>query len=184
MAYKPKHQRAEIGTSSVADIAFLLLSFFLMTTIIDTDKGLALQLPEWRDTPIESPVHQRNLFNVHLNSWDEIMIEGERSSIAGLRKRIQEFVLNNGVDPELSEAPEDAIVSLQTDRGTSHGIFIQVLDEIQGAYYELYAERSGLTTDEYRKLDPNSPEDRKIIEKAKMGLPMNISLAQPTVVGK
>ena len=59
-----KDRKAELNTSSVAGIAFLLLSFFLMTAVINTDKGLTITLPEWRDQPIEHPVPERNLFKI------------------------------------------------------------------------------------------------------------------------
>ena len=179
MPYIPKHRGVEINASSMADIAFLLLSFFLMTTVIETDKGLSITLPEWRDQPIDVPKHERNVFAIHINSSDAVMIEGEISSLTGLRARVREFVLNHGVNEELSDSPQEAIVSLKADCGTSHKMFIDALDEVQGAYYEMYAERAGMSTEQYRKLDYDNPDHRKIIDAAKKDLPMNISLAEP-----
>ena len=171
-------RKVELNTSSVADIAFLLLSFFLMTAVIKADKGLALTLPEWRDQPIKRDVLQRNLFKIHLNSANDLMVEGERlPSVDGLRYRVKAFILNNGADPDLSTDPKSAIVSLKADRGTTHQTFITTLDEIQAAYYSIYAERSGMSMEQYRALNNHHPKDQALIEKAKAGIPMNISLA-------
>jgi biopolymer transport protein ExbD len=176
---RSKHLNAGISTSSLADIAFLMLSYFLMTTVIDSDTGLALTLPEWRDQPVIAEIHERNLFNIHINSVDAVMIEGEISSLDGLSRRVREFILNNNQDAKLSESPEKAVVSLRSDRGTTYEVFINALDEIQGAYYEIYAERAGISIGQYRRLNTGIPSERIIIEHAKSGIPMNISLADP-----
>ncbi len=170
----------ELNTGSVADIAFLLLSFFLMTTVIEDEKGLTLQLPEWREEVPQIARKERNVFNVHINSHQSVMIEGEISSIAGLKDRIHSFLLNYGQHPDLSESPELAVVSLKTDRGTTHQMFIHALDEIHGAYYEIYASNAGISVKQYRKLNPGNPADRKIIDAAKKDFPMNISIAEPS----
>lgn len=175
-----KRRSTELNTSSVADIAFLLLSFFLMTTVINNEKGLSLTLPEWRDIPVDHPVHERNIFKIQVNSADDMLVEGERiSSLSGFRVSVKQFILNNGADPQLSDNPEVAVVSIKTDRGTSHGAFMNVLDEVQAAYFEIYADRVGLSTDAYRGLDPTKAENRALIGRAKAGLPMNISIAEP-----
>lgn len=180
MVPSAKRRPAELNTSSVADIAFLLLSFFLMTTVISNEKGLSLTLPEWLDVPVDRPVHERNLFKIQINSTDELLVEGERvNSLSGFRKSVKQFILNNGFDPDWSEHPEVAIVSIKTDRGTSHGTFMNVLDEVQAAYYEIYADRAGISPDDYRALDPGKAGDRAVIAKARKGFPMNISIAEP-----
>jgi biopolymer transport protein ExbD len=175
----PKHRPAELTTSSVADIAFLLLTFFLITTQIEEDKGLSVVLPRWSDAPVNAPFLARNVFVIHINSNDDVMIEGEISSLAGLKERVREFILNYGRNANLSEEPEKAVVSLKTDRGTSHERFVEAMDEIQGAYYEIYARRLGLTVEQYRKLSIEKPGDLQLINKAKEGIPMAISLAEP-----
>jgi biopolymer transport protein ExbD len=180
MLNKAKHRTAEPTTSSMADIAFLMLTFFLMTAVITKEEGLTLTLPEYRQDPLIHPVPERNLFKIQINSKDEIMVEGERiQTLANLGVRIKEFILNNGKDRESSDTPEKAIVSLKTDRGTTHQVFVSALDEIQGAYYQIYASRVGLSVAAFRKLDFKNPADKRIIEKAKKGIPMNISLAEP-----
>jgi biopolymer transport protein ExbD len=183
MLNKAKHRTAEPTTSSMADIAFLMLTFFLMTAMITKDEGLTLTLPEYRQDQVIYPVPERNLFKIQINSKDEIMVEGERiPALTNLGVRIKEFILNNGKDGELSDTPEKAIVSLKTDRGTTHKVFVSALDEIQGAYYQIYASRVGLSVAAFRKLDSKNPVDKRIIEKAKDSIPMNISLAEPSQV--
>lgn len=171
----------EINSGSMADIAFLLLIFFLMTTTIAVDKGLAIMLPPKTDQKPVAPIAGRNLFKVYINSSDRLMAEGEVLANAGeLKPMIQTFVLNRGASAELSDNPEKAVVSLKTDRGTSYKAYISALDEIQGAYYEIYGERIGLTAAGYRQLDLKDPEQRALHEKARAGIPMNISIAEPT----
>lgn len=171
-----KHRSVELSTSSVADIAFLLLSFFLMTTVIEADTGLSIVLPEWRDQPVQVPSHERNIFKIRINSNNAVMIEGEVSGLDGLKARIKEFVLNPGKRGNLAENPVKAVVLLESDRGTSHKMFMAALDEIQGAYYEMYASRLGIAVEEYRKLRPEVPADRALMTEARKNLPMNISI--------
>ena len=181
MSYLRKLSSAEVSISSMADIAFLLLTFFLTTTVIDNHKGIIMMLPTWSEIPPVSDVNNRNLFKIHINSDDNYLIEDAvRRDLAGVRKDIKKFILNNTRASNLSENPLKAIVSLKADRGTSHKAFIAALDEIQGAYYEIYAARVGITSKEFRQLDLNKPYDRKIYDKAREGFPMNISIAEPS----
>jgi len=185
----------EINSSSMADIAFLLLIFFLVTTTIANDRGLSLQLPPDPDdiekTDIQIP--ERNLFKIQINSADKMLVEGDpfEEGPEELRKRIKEFVMNNGKDPESSDSPKDAIVSLKTDRGTTQEKFIEVLDAIQGAYYDLYAERVGVTNERWREIasDLTDPENKRLYDKGRgktadgLEFPMNLSIAEPTKIG-
>ena len=106
-----------MNTSSMADIAFLLLIFFLVTTTIASDKGLAILLPPKPD-PNEPPppidVNQRNIFKVLINSQDRLLVEDEPlQDVSAIRDMVKEFVMNNGRDPLSSDSPEDAVVSLK-----------------------------------------------------------------------
>ncbi len=173
------HRSPEISASSMADIAFLLLTFFLVTTIIPNDKGIALLLPE--STTAIVTIHQRNIFKIQINSNDRYLINGEeRENLEGLREELKNFILNDSKDKSLSESPSKAIVSLKTDRGTSYQVFVQALDEIQAAYYEIYSSRVNLTPKEYRELNPSAPAQKKIYDSGRKGIPMNISIAEPT----
>ncbi len=199
----------EVNSSSMADIAFLLLVFFLVTTTIATDKGLTLTLPPKADPnqpPPDITKNQRNIFKILVNSSDRILVEDEpMTDITGLRDQVKEFILNFGKADEESQAlynslpaglkalsqksetssdnPTEAVVSFKADRGTSYDIYIAILDELQGAYYEIYAERVGLTADEFRSLDRRKSDELEKYTRAREGFPMNISIAEPTKIG-
>jgi biopolymer transport protein ExbD len=199
----------EVNSSSMADIAFLLLVFFLVTTTIATDKGLTLTLPPKADPnqpPPDITKNQRNIYKILVNSSDRILIEDEPvTDLSGLREEVKSFVLNFGKVDEESQAlynslpqslralskrsdtssddPTEAVVSFKADRGTSYDIYLEILDELQGAYYEIYGERVGLTADEFRALDRKNPAEYEKYQRARDGFPMNISIAEPTKIG-
>ena len=178
----------EIPNASMADIAFLLLTFFLVTTTIANDKGLSMLLPPPPEAqpPEEFKIKEHNMFKIQLNSSDALLVEGEpMSDVSGLKEMIKDFIMNNGKDPKSSDSPMKAVVSFKTDRGTSHKRFIEILDVIQQAYYDVYAEQAGVTNAKFREAASNlaEPEFRAIYEKGRAGIPMNLSIAEPTKVG-
>jgi biopolymer transport protein ExbD len=185
----------EIPNASMADIAFLLLTFFLMTTTIANDRGLSMVLPPPPEAQQEEEIkiQEHNMFKIAINSNDALAVEGEYiTDVSGLKEDIKEFILNRGVDPKSSDSPQKAIVSLKTDRGTSHKRFIEILDIIQGAYYDIYAERAQVTNARWRELsgDLNDPENRRLYDMGRgklpdgsLEIPMNLSIAEPTKVG-
>lgn len=185
----------EIPNASMADIAFLLLTFFLVTTTIANDRGLSIQLPPPPEAnpPEDVKVQERNMFKIQINSSDALLVEGEpMSDITGLKEQIKTFIMNNGQDPESSDSPDKAIVSYKTDRGTTHKRFIEILDIIQGAYYDIYADRAGVTNAKWRELssDLSVPENQVLYDKGRdrrpdgsVGIPMQLSIAEPTKVG-
>ena len=206
---KSGRKTPEVNSSSMADIAFLLLIFFLVTTTIATDKGLTLTLPPKADPnqpPPDITKNQRNIFKILVNSQDRILVEDEPlTDISGLKEKVKEFVLNFGKpseenvsiynslppslkalskkDPKSSDNPEAAVISFKADRGTSYDIYISILDQLQGAYYEIYGDRVGLSADEFRGLDRKKPKQAEKYKRARDGFPMNISIAEPTKIG-
>jgi biopolymer transport protein ExbD len=171
---------AEVSTSSMADIAFLLLTFFLVTTVIDEQRGIPMLLPQWVTEKLV-PQHTRNIFSIQINSSNQYLIEGEpKENLVGIKERIKKFILNNNSVPELSESPTKAIVSIKTDRGTTYESFIAALDEIHAAYLEIYASRANMGVKEFRNLDLKIPKCKALHDKAKEGIPMNISIAEPS----
>lgn len=188
----------DIPNASMADIAFLLLVFFLVTTTVANIKGLSVGLPPPPEAlpPEDVKIPERNLFKIQVNSFDNLLVEGEpwAGSNDQLTEDIKRFILNNGSDPESSDNPQDAIVSYKTDRGTSHKKFIEILDVIQKAYYDIYADRVGVTNDKWREIasDPNkTPEFEELYDRGrgrtpegKLEIPMNLSIAEPTQVGQ
>ncbi len=176
--FKNKRQRegGEIDGSSLADIAFLLLIFFLVVTTIDVDTGIGLVLPPIPDDIEPPPVRERNLLNILVNAQGMVLINEEPAAITTVRDRVREFVDNNGVDPNLSESPDDAIVSIKTDRRTPYNVYIDMLDEVMGAYEEL---RNAASQNEfgvpYSSLEQGSPQRETIQEM----YPKQISIAEP-----
>jgi biopolymer transport protein ExbD len=187
----------DIPNASMADIAFLLLVFFLVTTTIANDRGLSIQLPpppEAMPPDMDVKIQERNLFKIQVNSFDNVLVEGNPFTGAPneLTEMIKTFILNYGADPNSSDNPEKAIVSYKTDRGTSHKKFIEILDAVQAAYYQIYADNAGVTVKKWLDLssDLNDPENRKLYDLGRkrrpdgtVEIPMALSIAEPTKVG-
>lgn len=185
----------EIPNASMADIAFLLLTFFLVTTTIANDRGLSLILPpppEAQQTE-EIKIQEHNMFKIQLNSSDALLVEGDYTEdVSGLKDQIKVFVMNYGKDPSLSDNPTKAIVSFKTDRGTTHKRFIEILNIVQAAYNDIYAERAGVTNARWREIasDLQDPENSRLYDVGRgkkpdgsLEVPMNISIAEPTKIG-
>ncbi len=174
---KPKRDAAEINGSSMADIAFLLLIFFLVTTTINVDTGIGLVLPPplTDDTP-PPPVKQRNMMNILVNAQGFVLMDEQPVQLVDVKQTLKDFIKNPERDETLAESPLKAIVSIKTVRETPYSIYIDMLDEVMGAYKELRDEASlanyGKTFD---KLGSDS-EQRKAI--ADM-YPKKISIAEP-----
>ena len=115
-----RHKEGEIPTSSLADIVFLLLIFFLVTTSIDVEKGIALVLPPF--DPIEQPI--TNMSSVLINASGQIAIDGEMIELSELKSRIKGKLVGN---PQF-------IVSLKTDVNTNYNMYIKVLDRLKQAW--------------------------------------------------
>jgi len=143
-----KRSAPEVNAGSMADIAFLLLIFFLVTTTIETDSGISRKLPPEMDENQPPPpvIKERNLFTVIVNSNDELLVEDEVMELKDLRAAAIEF-LDNGAencsycqgakDPNSSVNPTKAVISLVNNRGTSYKRYIAVQNELVAAYNEL-----------------------------------------------
>ena len=166
----------EINAGSMADIAFLLLIFFLVTTTMDVDTGIARKLPVLdEEQEIEDMQgNDRNIYEVYVNNKDALLVEEQEMDIDNLREGAKEFLNNNGRDPKLSDNPEKAIVSLQNSRGTSYEMYIAVQNELTAAYNELRDEAA------LRKYSLNYSELAKDKKKEiRKMYPMKISEAEP-----
>ena len=137
----------EVSAGSMADIAFLLLIFFLVTTTIETDAGLDRMLP-----PIEPPdtdvvIKEKNIFQVNINKNGQLLADDSLIDLKELRAKAKEFLDNNGdgtcayckgkKDGSSSDNPQKAIISLKNDRETKYSTYITVQNELVGAYNEL-----------------------------------------------
>jgi biopolymer transport protein ExbD len=140
-----KREIPEVNAGSMADIAFLLLIFFLVTTTIETDKGLNRMLPTDEEG---SKIKEKNLFRVSLNAKNEILVEDTLTDISFLREKAIAFLDNGGIlegeehcsycrgerNKKSSDNPKKAIISLSNTRETNYGSYITVQNELVGAY--------------------------------------------------
>ncbi|WP_412070465.1 ExbD/TolR family protein [Rubrivirga sp. IMCC43871] len=170
---------AEIPSASMADIAFLLLIFFLVTTTINADKGIYMQLPPklLEDNP-PPEINQRNLLNVLVAADGQVLIDNEVTNVDAIRAIVKRHILNNGREPQLSISPDKAVTSFKTKRGLPYEIYIAVLDEIKSAYNDVRDDAArqeyGVTYGEYKaRLDDEATDE--IAER----YPLKISLAEP-----
>jgi biopolymer transport protein ExbD len=177
-----RKQRAvpEINAGSMADIAFLLLIFFLVTTSIESDKGLTMTLPPPIKEKTNIPLNERNVLEVLINSQNQLLVENSWMNMDDLCEATKKFIKNEGKDPLSSENPIAAVVSLKNDRGTSYDAYIKVQDELKRAYNEV--------RDEYSREKFGIPfsellEDSKQYREVKDKYPQKISEAEPENFG-
>lgn len=208
-ARKKNRPSQEVNAGSMADIAFLLLIFFLVTTTIASDKGILNILPPKQDPNVPPPdikVNERNIFTILINANDQLLVEGEYADAEGLDMKVKEFILNfgNPTDeeavqlfnslpsslkslarriPESSDDPGEAVVSIKTNRGTSYETYLEVFDLVKKAYFDIYAARVNLSTDEYRALTGKDDAEVSLQDRGKEGIPMAISIAEPDKLG-
>jgi len=176
MAKKKRRLSSEVNAGSMADIAFLLLIFFLVTTQIDFDKGILVKLPQWQEdgTP-PVPLADNNVFSIKVNRDNLLLIEGKLGEMEALRDQVKEFIINPQERDDLASAPNKAVVSLQNDRGTSYSIYLGVYNEIKAAYNELWNEESN------RRYGEAYADLPKAVQKEVRNLiPLVISESEPT----
>lgn len=125
-----------VSAGSLADVAFLLLIFFLVATTIQTDTGLNVLLPVWAENQETIILENRNVLSVIINSDNELMIEKERAQLSDLQRRTEQFILKE------AKSPKDAIVSLQNDHGTSYETYLAVYNEIKAGYNRIWEDES------------------------------------------
>ncbi len=135
---KKKNREVEIPTASMADIAFLLLIFFLVTTTIDVDTGIGMTLPPISDDTPPPPVNARNILAVLVNSDGQILVENQPTPLNQVRSIVVRHLTNNGRDPNLSENPDKAVVSMKTTRATKYSAYINTLDELWLGYRDVW----------------------------------------------
>ena len=196
----------EVNAGSMADIAFLLLIFFLVTTTIETDAGLDRMLP-----PIEPPdtdviIKQKNIFQVNINREGQLLADDELTNIKDLRAKAIAFLDNGGApsgsadfcsyckgkrDVSSSDSPAKAIISLKNDRETKYGTYITVQNELVGAYNDLRnreAQRlykKDFTEMEAEYLNPETPDNvreelKEKVKKIQELFPQKLSEAETT----
>jgi hypothetical protein len=164
-----KRSAPEVNAGSMADIAFLLLIFFLVTTTIETDSGITRRLPPIDPDVPEIDMRKRNILIVLVNKDDQLLVNDDPLELKNLRERAMDF-LDNGAgigeeacdycqgagDPTSSENPDKAVISLQNDRLTSYKMYIAVQNELVAAYNDLRErEAQRLFGQSYRQMEKN-----------------------------
>ena len=188
-----KKKTPGINSSSTADIAFLLLCYFLMTTTMGDQAGLQRRLPPMPDKDQKAQdikVNRRNIIIVRINSADKLFAGNEALDVSMLKDKIKEFIANPADDPNLPEKEikqieglgnypvSKGVISLQNDRGTSYQAYIAVQNELVKAVNEL---RDEFSMQKYGKKFSLLDEDKQDI--VKKAIPQNISEAEPKDVG-
>ena len=204
-----RRKSPEVNAGSMADIAFLLLIFFLVTTTIETDSGINRKLPpmeEQIDPPI---IRQKNIFTVVVNKNNQLLVEEELTDIKDLRNLAVDFLDNGGGsgeeacdycqgnrDPRSSDNPDKAIISLKNDRETEYKVYIAVQNELVAAYNvlrnrefaRLYPNEALTYVEaDLRYSDPRTSPDDKSSLKEKLDIikalyPQKLSEAEPSKV--
>ena len=140
---KKRRTDNSINAGSMADIAFLLLIFFLVTTTILMDEGILVKLPPWDPDQELLQTNSNNVLKVLLNADNELLVEGERMEVRQLKAKAMEFIANPNNDPKLPSKPSKAVISLLNDRSTSYDSYLSVYNELKAAYNELWEAAAG-----------------------------------------
>ena len=195
MARKKKSMPG-INSSSTADIAFMLLIFFLTTTSMDTDKGLARRLPPPPDPNVKQQdnikVKERNVLQVRINKDNQLMVGSEYLEISQLKAKAKEFIANPNDDANLPEkhlksipllggdcmVTENHVISVTNDVGTSYQAYIDVQNELVAAYNEL---RNELAKSKFGAIYAECDEDQQ--KAVRDFYPQKISEAEPKKYG-
>ena len=125
----------KINAGSMADIAFLLLIFFLVTTSIRDELGILVKLPPMDDSQIR--VSDKNVMQIHINKFGQIMMEGEMVNLQEMKLKLNTFILNPDQKNDMPQSPRKAIIGLNTDRGTEYIKYIEVYDGIFEVYTDI-----------------------------------------------
>ncbi len=194
----------EINAGSMADIAFLLLIFFLVTTTMETNKGLPRKLSEITDEPPPVDFQKRDVFTVLINSNNDLLVRNEPGNLATLCDDVKEFIKNPEDKDHLSRRKSEpkkveffgmvnyisrGVVSLQNDRNTKYKKYIEVQNELVRAFAELRDEKAkqkfGLTYKELEAIEKKGDPTAKAKLKAIRTIyPLAISEAEPRKIAK
>jgi biopolymer transport protein ExbD len=202
-----RRENSEINAGSMADIAFLLLIFFLVTTTMDVDSGISRKLPEKSQNESQDViVKEKNVLDIVVNRNNQILVENDQYvTIDDIKQITIDFIDNGGGlstakdgnpavpcdyckgarDPLSSDHPSKAVVSLQSDRGTTYGMYISIQNQLEAAYVELRnrlgMEKYGRSYDELLKDYSDNPSEslNDKIEFLKEAYPQIISEPEP-----
>ena len=183
----------KLNTTSMADISFLMLTFFLLTSSINTDQGIQRRLPPALRGDEKPPkINERNVMTILVNMYDQLLVNGTpMNNVNELKDRTKEFILNPNDDPHMSrrkpvdvsefgkkEMVSEGVVSLKSDRGTSYKRYIEVQNQLAAAFNELRDEYSRANFG--RNFDNLTETQKKGVQKV---VPISISEAEPSNYG-
>lgn len=187
-----KKKTPEVNAGSMADIAFLLLIFFLVATTMNVDSGINRTLPPWVDEENQDapPIKERNILKVFVSAYDQLMVQGEQIHISQLKDKAKEFMLNPFDDPNLPEKEvvqneilgshtvSKGVISLKADRSTTYNTYVMVQNELSRAFNEI---RDELSIEKFGKPVAELTDDqRKAVNEA---IKLSISEAEPRDLG-
>ncbi|MBQ6605024.1 MAG: biopolymer transporter ExbD [Tidjanibacter sp.] len=187
-----KKKTPEVNAGSMADIAFLLLIFFLVATTMNVDSGINRTLPPWVDEEQQDapPIKERNILKVFVSAYDQLMVQGEQIHISQLKDKAKEFMLNPFDDPNLPEKEvveneilgshtvSKGVISLKADRSTTYNTYVMVQNELSRAFNEI---RDELSIEKFGKPVAELTDDqRKAVNEA---IKLSISEAEPRDLG-
>lgn len=172
---KKKTPEAEIPTSSMADIAFLLLLFFLVATTIDVDTGIGLILPEYvpPEEQIQAEISKDRLATLLINENGDILLSDEVVVLAQISEKLKPRIRSKIELP----SNKKLVVSVKTDSKTNYNLYIQALDQVKESYFEVREEYS---FKKYGRRVINLDEEQLTDVKEK--IPVTISIAEPEIV--
>lgn len=183
-----KRQSPTINTGSMADIAFLLLVFFLVTTTVAKEEGIGRKLPPNID--VSAPLPQRNVLEILVNKHNQIQVEGKLTEINELRAKAVTFILNPENEPTLPQkkimdipelgtiAVSKQVISIQNDALTEYGLYVAIQDALSAAYLDA---RNALAREHFNKSYEQLVEeqDKAKVDAIREAIPQRISEAEP-----
>jgi len=160
-----KRELQEINAGSMADIAFLLLIFFLVTTTMESNYGIRRKLPAPPDPNVPAPditLKKKNVLEIVINGKDQMLVEEEPAEVTDIKVIAVKFLTNNGKDPKSSDNPQKAVISIKHARETSYKEYISVYNELIAAYNQI---RDNYAKNKYGKVfDQLTEEQQKVVK--------------------
>ena len=167
-----------MNASSMADIAFLLLIFFIITSNVINDKAVMLKLPIIQ-APQEVKSLEENVCTIVMNNENELLVRGEKKEMNEVTDFVKKFILNNGRDPKMSRSSKDAVVVFKPSRGGKNGSYIKLINQVQLAYFDIWAVNANVTTETLMSWDVEEQESlSKALDKLREVVPYNFVVAE------